>query len=93
MTDVLAAALLVLGSLFVFVSALGLVRMPDLYTRMHSAAKAGTLGTGLVLAAVALDAGDVRALVTLLFLLVTAPIAAHALGRAARRPPPPEAPP
>ena len=44
-----AAALLLVGSLFCVVAALGLVRFPDLYTRLHAAAKAGPIGAGLVL--------------------------------------------
>ena len=68
------------------IAALGLLRLPDLYTRMHAVTKAGTLGIGLVLVAAAVAFGDVsvatRALVALLFVLLTAPVSAHMIGRA-----------
>lgn len=68
------------------IAALGLVRLPDLYTRMHAVTKAGTLGIGLVLVAAAVAFGDVsvttRAMVAILFVLLTAPVSAHMIGRA-----------
>lgn len=71
------------------VAALGVLRMPDLFMRMHAATKAGTLGAGLLLLAVALAFSQtgvtVRTLATIAFLLVTAPVAAHVIGRAAYR--------
>lgn len=71
------------------VAALGLVRMPDLLMRMHAATKAGTLGAALLMLAVTVayeDAGvTVRALATVTFLFLTAPISAHVIGRAAYR--------
>jgi multicomponent Na+:H+ antiporter subunit G len=87
MIDVLAVALMLSGAFFVFVAALGAVRFPDLFLRMHAATKAGTLGAGLVVAAAALVFGTTavatKALLVFVFLLLTAPIAAHVLGRAA----------
>ena len=78
---------MLLGAFFSLVAALGLVRLPDLYSRMHAASKAGTMGSGLMLAAVAIIALDgaviVRAFVGFLFLLLTAPVSAHLLARAA----------
>jgi multicomponent Na+:H+ antiporter subunit G len=89
MTAFLTAALVLAGAAFVLVAAVGLVRMPDLPMRMHAATKAGTLGAGLLLGAVALaysDAGvTVRALATIGFLFLTAPVSAHVIGRAAYR--------
>ena len=83
--DWIAAVLLVSGSLFFLVAAVGIVRLPDPLTRMHAATKAGTLGAGIMLLAVSLAAGDaavaVRAAAIFLFLLVTAPIGAHVIGR------------
>ncbi len=71
------------------VAGLGLVRMPDLPTRMHAASKAGTLGAALVLAAVGVHFGEaaiaVRAALVVLFLLLTAPVASHLIARAAYR--------
>lgn len=85
LTDWIAAGLLVFGSLFFLVAAVGIVRLPDPLTRMHAATKAGTLGAGIMLLGVSLAAGDgavaVRAAAIFLFLLVTAPIGAHVIGR------------
>lgn len=67
-------------------AAFGLLRLPDLYTRMHAVTKAGTLGVGLILVAAIVAFGDVsvtaRALVALVFVLLTAPVSAHMIGRA-----------
>lgn len=83
----IAALLIVGGAFFMLVAAVGLIRLPDLLLRMHAATKAGTLGAGLLLAAIALIHGDAglttRAIAAILFLMLTAPIAAHAIGRAA----------
>lgn len=87
MSDLIAGALMLTGAFFVLVSALGAVRMPDLFMRMHAATKAGTLGAGLVLASAvvvfATTAVTTKAVLVLLFLLLTTPVAAHVLGRAA----------
>ena len=87
MNEIITALLLVLGSLFSFVAALGMLRLPDTVIRMHAATKAGTLGTGLILFGVAFFYADLgitlRALATIIFLLLTAPVAAHLIGRAA----------
>jgi multicomponent Na+:H+ antiporter subunit G len=85
----LVAFLLVVGGSFAFVAALGVVRLPDLYIRMHASTKAGTLGAGLIFVAAAIHFGDTISIslsvLTILFLLLTAPVAAHAIGRAAYR--------
>lgn len=79
--------LIAAGAFFMLVAAIGLVRMPDLLMRMHAATKAGTLGAGLLLLAVAVHFGTtgvtIRAVATIFFLLFTAPVAAHVIGRAA----------
>lgn len=81
--------LLLLGTFFGLVAAVGLLRMPDVLMRMHAATKAGTLGAGLLLLSVGLASGELavalRALATIGFLFLTAPVAAHAIGRAAYR--------
>ena len=73
----------------VLLAALGLVRLPDLYTRMHASTKPATLGVSLVVSALALHAGElgigIRALLIVLFFLLTAPVAAHRLAHAAYR--------
>lgn len=85
--DIVAGLLVVVGAFFALAAAIGILRLPDLYTRMHAASKAGTLGSGLLLLALALDADDLgiatRAFAGVLFLLLTAPISAHLLARAA----------
>jgi multicomponent Na+:H+ antiporter subunit G len=83
----LVVVLVVLGGVFSLIAAIGIVRMPDLYTRMQSATKAGTLGVACVAAAVAAHFGTagvaVEALLVVLLLFVTAPIASHLIARAA----------
>jgi multicomponent Na+:H+ antiporter subunit G len=85
----LASLLVVLGSALVLVACLGLVRLPDLYTRMHASTKPATLGVSLIVVALAIHSGElgiaVRALLIVLFFLLTAPVAAHRLGQAAYR--------
>ena len=87
MNEILTALLLVLGSLFSFVAALGMLRLPDTVIRMHAATKAGTLGAGLILISEAFFYAEVgitlRVLAAISFLLLTAPVAAHLIGRAA----------
>jgi multicomponent Na+:H+ antiporter subunit G len=85
--SILTALFLIAGAFFAFVAALGLVRLPDLPMRMHAATKAGTLGAGFVLVGVAIAFGEsavtLRALATIAFLFLTAPVAAHLMARAA----------
>ncbi len=87
LVSMVAAGLVGLGAFFLTVAGIGIIRMPDLYTRMHATSKAGSLGVGLVLLAVAVYYHDVgvvmRALSALAFLVLTAPLGAHAIGRAA----------
>ena len=87
MLEWLVYILVLVGVFFLFIAAIGVVRMPDLYNRMHATSKAGTLGVGLILVAVAVFYQELsvaaRALSTLAFIVLTAPVAAHALGRAA----------
>ncbi len=86
MSSILAGLLMVGGTLFMLVAAIGLLRLPDLYTRMHAVTKAGTLGIGLVLISAAVAFGEIsaatRSLVAILFVLLTAPVSAHMIGRA-----------
>lgn len=87
LATLLTAALLVIGSLFAFVASVGLLRLPDLYTRMHAASKAGTMGSCLMLIALAIHAADSgtmsRALAGVVFFLLTAPVSTHLLAKAA----------
>jgi multicomponent Na+:H+ antiporter subunit G len=83
----LPGVLILIGSSFALVASIGLLRLPDLYTRMHAASKAGTLGSCVMLIALALHADEpavaMRALVGVLFFLLTAPISSHLLAKAA----------
>ncbi len=87
--DLLVGALLIGGGVFSLVAGLGLLRLQDVLQRTHAATKAGTLGVGLVVLAVALYFHDVgvttRAIAIFAFLLLTAPVGAHMIGRAAYR--------
>lgn len=87
MTEVIVGLLLLVSGFFFLVAALGILRFPDLYTRTHAASKAGTLGVGCAFLAIAFFASDtptvVRAIAGICFFLLTAPVAAHLLGRAA----------
>jgi len=86
MSSLLAAVFLIGGVTFMLIAAIGLLRLPDLYTRMHAITKAGTLGIGLVLIGVAISFADLsvstRAAAAILFVLLTAPVSAHMIGRA-----------
>jgi len=87
--DLMVAACLLAGGFFLFVAGLGILRLPDVLIRMHASTKAGTLGVGLVFGAAAFyfrnTAETAIAGLTIVFLLVTAPVAAHAIARAAYR--------
>ena len=89
MIDLLTAAFLILGGGFVAIAGLGLLRLPDVLIRMHASTKAGTLGVGLMVIGVAIQFGDLviatKAVLIILFLLLTAPVAAHLIGRSAYR--------
>lgn len=83
----LVGSLLVLGAFLMFLTGLGLVRMPDIFTRMHAATKSSSLGVALLLLAAALVFQETmvvtKALVTIAFIFLTAPVAGSLLGRAA----------
>lgn len=86
MIEVLAGILVLGGAVFTLIASLGVIRLPDVLTRMHASTKAGTLGASLILAAAAVVFGDTstvaKCVVAVLFLLLTAPVAAHMIGRA-----------
>ncbi len=83
-----AIVVLVVGGLFfTFVSAVGVIRLPDVFARAHTASQTDTLGAGLALAAVALALGfqtaGIYAVLLLFFVFITNPTAAHAIARSA----------
>lgn len=87
MQETMSALFMLLGTFFMFIASVGIIRMPDLFLRMSATSKSATLGVGFVLLAVAVYFDDLgvtcRALATILFVFLTAPIAAHRIGRAA----------
>lgn len=87
MIEIAAGLLILLAGLFALAAGLGILRLPDVYIRMHAATKVGTLASGLVMGAVALAFPEpgvlLRCGLIVLFLLITAPIGAHMVGRAA----------
>lgn len=87
MAGVLSQVFLLIGTLFMFLAALGVARMPDIFTRMHASTKSATLGVGCLMLGAALHFNDIgvsaRALAVIVFLFITAPVAAHMIGRAA----------
>lgn len=85
--DVLSWVLLLAGSFFVFTGAVGLLRLPEFFTRIHSAGVTDTLGAGLMLAAMLLQAGSwtvaAKLFLIFLFMMITGPTSTHALAKAA----------
>lgn len=87
--DVVAGVLLLAGALLSLIAAIGLLRFPDLLTRMHSATKPQVLGLLLVVLGLALRLREPSAIAILVlvavFQMVTAPVASHMAGRASYR--------
>lgn len=85
----LVAVLLVAGGLFTLIGALGMVKLPDFYTRLHAPTKATTLGIGCILLASMLmrldrsEGFEIQELVISLFLFITAPVSAYMIAKAA----------
>jgi multicomponent Na+:H+ antiporter subunit G len=87
MIDAIGYVLITMGILFNLFGCIGLVRFPDVYNRLQASTKCVTLGTILLLMGVALISGwgalAAKALVCAVFILVTAPTAAHAIAKGA----------
>jgi multicomponent Na+:H+ antiporter subunit G len=87
MKETITSLLMLSGAIFAFLSALGILRFPDLFSRMQAATKGSAFGVTCLLLAVAVHFGELgtatRAIVTIFFVLLTAPVAAHMIGRAA----------
>ncbi|POG54516.1 monovalent cation/H(+) antiporter subunit G [Haloferax marisrubri] len=85
--EYLIVGLVLAGVFFSFVAVVGIIRLPDLYTRAHATSKSDTLGTVLSLGGIALlfgaEVSAVKTVLLLLFMLITNPTAAHAIARAA----------
>ena len=85
MIELLGSILVLLGAIFHFSAGLGMLRMPDAYTRMQAGTKASTLGNTLVLAGLAVyhPSWGLKLLIIVYFVLMTNPVSSHALARAA----------
>ncbi|WP_188206234.1 monovalent cation/H(+) antiporter subunit G [Alkalibacillus aidingensis] len=89
MIDIIVSVLLLLGAFFTLSGSLGILRFPDVYSRLHAATKAATLGVaGILLGAFVylfVDVGIVsgKLLLGIFFVLITAPISGHMISRAA----------
>lgn len=85
--DVLSWAAILAGLFFILVGTLGVLRMPDVFTRLHAAGMTDTMGAGFLILGMCLQAGlslvAVRFALVYVFLLFTSPISTHALARAA----------
>lgn len=87
MMGAVASVLVLLGASLVLLAAIGVVRMPDVFTRMQAATKAATLGLGCLLAGGAIELGDfatlIRAISIGAFVMLTSPVSTHVIARAA----------
>lgn len=85
MAELIGSFLILVGALFLFSAGLGLVRMPDTFTRIQAGTKASTLGNTLVLAGIAFyhPGWTLKLIILIYFVLMTNPISSHAIARAA----------
>jgi multicomponent Na+:H+ antiporter subunit G len=87
MAQDLSALFMLIGASFMLIAALGVLRFPDLFMRLHASTKSATLGVGFLMVAAALQFQSLtvatRAAAVVVFLFLTAPVGAHVLGRAA----------
>ena len=85
MAELIGSILVLLGAVFHFSAGLGMLRMPDAYTRMQAGTKASTLGNALVLIGLACyhPGWTLKLLVLIYFVFMTNPVSSHALARAA----------
>src|ERR1700744_4625153 len=85
MVDLIGSVFILAGAVFLFSAGLGLLRMPDAYTRIQAGTKASTLGNMLVLIGLAFyhPSWTFRLILLIYFVLVTNPVSSHALSRAA----------
>jgi multicomponent Na+:H+ antiporter subunit G len=89
MIELIATIFIVVGLGFDFFGCLGLVRLPDVYNRLQASTKCVTLGTCSILFGLFIfrgfDAAGIKSLLCIIFLILTAPVSAHALARAAHK--------
>lgn len=87
--EIITSSFVIIGALFMIVSAVGILRLPDFYIRMSAITKAGTLGVGFIVLGIGLHFNEmlilVKTLSIILFILLTSPVAAHVIGQAAAK--------
>jgi multicomponent Na+:H+ antiporter subunit G len=87
MTDIIVAIISTIGALAILFASIGILRMPDFYLRLSVTVKASTLGVGLLLICAAFLFSDIsittKAIAVIFFLVLTAPVAAHMIGKTA----------
>jgi multicomponent Na+:H+ antiporter subunit G len=85
MAELIGSFLILVGAFFLFSAGLGMVRMPDTFTRIQAGTKASTLGNMLILAGIAFyhPSWTLKLVILIFFVLMTNPISSHALARAA----------
>jgi multicomponent Na+:H+ antiporter subunit G len=83
--DFMSIGFILAGTFFFITATIGLLRFPDLFTRLHATGKGDTLGASLILLGLAIHTGftpdTVKILIMLIFILLTSPVAAHAICR------------
>jgi multicomponent Na+:H+ antiporter subunit G len=87
LVDVISWACIIVGAVFAVIGAVGILRLPDVFSRMHGAGIIDTLGAGLILVGLMFQAGfsliTVKLILIVVFVLYTSPTTTHALARAA----------
>ena len=89
MFEIILSIFILIGAVFTLVGSIGLVKLPDFYTRLHAPTKATTLGVGALLLSSTIyfstttDALSLHEILVTLFLFITAPISAHLMAKAA----------
>lgn len=87
MTDIIIAILSTVGAFAILFASIGILRMPDFFLRLSTTVKAATLGSGLLLLSAAIYFPEIsvttKAIAIIFFLVLTAPVSAHMIGRAA----------
>ncbi len=85
--EIFSTVFIVAGAIFIMIASLGILRLPDFYIRMSAITKAGTMGVGLIAIGIAIYFNNLnistKAFVIITFMLLTAPVAAHIIARAA----------
>ena len=87
--EIMVSLFLLMGGILSLIAAAGVLRMPDIFTRMHAATKVGTVGVSSITIGLMIHFGSItvisRGILVIAFFLLTAPVAAHMIARAAYR--------